>query len=278
MMTTKYLFQDWLSGTIILKYADLFYNSKTTKSPTLVDYSDFDDFEAAKVKTHQQSLFKTRVTELVSGFGNEFTSNRSESQAQELLTVHTIDLINEILFGTHYGIEFTTFEFRNLTFLNSHLRKIRDFASQTIIGGIEYQYENIQIDNSPYTDHSYIQPEVYSQALWEHLKNLKKISSRRGPQTETNWFKIGLLIANGEMEKLIEQHQSNFHSISREIGMPKSRPYISESLGGGSYGGKNIFTSPKKIAFIKEYCEENNITISALFLQREAEHVLPRKQ
>lgn len=277
-MITKHLYQDWLSGTIILKYADIFYNSETTKPPTLVDYSDFDDFEAVKVKNHQHSLFKNRVNQLVSKFSDEFTSNHLQSQAKELITVQTIDLINEILLGTHYGIEFTTFEFRNLTFQNSHLRKIRDFASQTIIGGIEYQCENIQIDNSPYSDNSYIQPEVYSQALWVHLKNLKNISGRRGPQTETSWFKIGLLIANGEMEKLIVKHQSNFHSISREIGMIKSRPYISESLGGGSIGSKNIFTSPKKIARIKEYCEENEITISALFLKREAEHVLPRKQ
>jgi hypothetical protein len=265
-MKPNYTYQEWLDGSIVLKYATVFFNEKNDKHPILVDYSDFSIQDEAKIKKHQQLLFREGVTDLLAKWQLDFDLQSQKSQNKVVLNVNRIALIEEVLFGKKIGIEFTNFEPYDLVFYSNDLIEIRDYATRIIIDGQDYQYKNVQSPNSHYNDSSKIQCELYAQALWEQMKLLKDIPNHRPPKTERNWFKIGLLFANGEMDELIEKHKMNTTAIAREIGMLKSRPYISDSMSNFSNGVKNIFANAAQLAFIKDHCEKNDIPIVDTFI------------
>ena len=80
--------------------------------------------------------------------------------------------------------------------------------------------------------------------------------------TDTSWFKVGLLFATGEMEKMINKHNGNFTQIAKEIysdNWGSYRPYMSESVAERSANDKNIFHNLTKIKQIQDYCILNNI-------------------
>ena len=117
-------------------------------------------------------------------------------------------------------------------------------------------------------DSNQIYCEQYAQALWEQLGLLKNIQIKSTPKTETAWFKIGLLFANGEMDSLMTKYNGNTRAISRKIGMPNSRPYISESVANSTTSFKNIFNAADKIELIINYCTGHNIPIVDSFFDK----------
>jgi hypothetical protein len=268
MMNEEINYEAWLNGDIILKYTDVFYNPKNGKIPIIVDYTDFSDEDEAKVRKCQKLLFKQGVSNLLAKWQIALDSQYQNSQNKELLIANRIALIEKVLFGQKiHDVDFTNFEPHNLVFYTNDLLGIRDYATRVIIDGQDYQYENVQSANSPYYDSNKVQCEQYAQALWEQLQLLKNIPKRRPAPLDTIWFKIGLLIANGEMDKLIEKHERNFRAIAREIGIPGSRPYISDSINGNK--AKNIFASKFKVLFITDYCEKNEIPIVDTFTTKQ---------
>lgn len=78
------------------------------------------------------------------------------------------------------------------------------------------------------------------------------------------WFKVGVLFANGKIEKLYNLTNS-FSQVAIELGNKNYRPYISESWGNTNIGNKNIFSNKKRVEIIKEYCLDNNIELSESF-------------
>ena len=84
------------------------------------------------------------------------------------------------------------------------------------------------------------------------------------------WFKIGLLFATGEMDKLLKQFNGNSTQIAKYLGDLKGlRPYISESIGIiTKKSNKNIFSSRKKMEEIILYCEASNIPVIQSFKDR----------
>lgn len=82
------------------------------------------------------------------------------------------------------------------------------------------------------------------------------------------WFKVGLMIANGEMEVLKKKHSDNYSSIAKELDNVNYRPYISDSYGTNSESDKNIFNSARKMRIIYDYCITENIEITPFFLSK----------
>ncbi len=87
-------------------------------------------------------------------------------------------------------------------------------------------------------------------------------------QTGNYWFKVGLLFANGEMDKHISDFKSNSTQIANKLGNSNFRPFISESISGTNTSDKNIFSSKKKMETIISYCKDNSITIMDHFLRK----------
>lgn len=97
--------------------------------------------------------------------------------------------------------------------------------------------------------------------------NLSQQSNTPMDKTQTIWFRVGLLFANGEMARLIKKHNRNYTKIAKELNNPSFRPYISESANNTNNTDKNIFSNISKMKAIKSYCEEQKIDIDEAFLR-----------
>ena len=77
------------------------------------------------------------------------------------------------------------------------------------------------------------------------------------------WFKIGLLLANGELTNIHDDSNKNFAKTTRvlvdKIGIKESdRPYISESINKNK-SSKNIYNNKKYMEAIFKYCTEKKL-------------------
>jgi hypothetical protein len=88
--------------------------------------------------------------------------------------------------------------------------------------------------------------------------------------TSTNWFKIGLLFANGEMEALLKKFNNNGTKIAEKLGNESGlRPYITESIGiKQKTSVKSIFSNKDKMDKIITYCNEKNIDVIKSFIDK----------
>lgn len=117
----------------------------------------------------------------------------------------------------------------------------------------------------------------FCQYSFYYLFHSKELIKMKGVNTEpmkpmiksldssTLWFQIGLLFATGEMEQLRVKFNGNATQIANSLGNKNYRPYISESLSMTNKSDKNIFSQPKKLKSIYEYCIQNNIDMTESF-------------
>jgi len=84
----------------------------------------------------------------------------------------------------------------------------------------------------------------------------------------TLWFKVGISLANGEIDRLILSNGNNYTRIAQILGNRNYRPYISESLGGASKSDKNIFKNQSKLLKIYQYCIEKKIEMTDNFKKK----------
>lgn len=99
----------------------------------------------------------------------------------------------------------------------------------------------------------------------EIIKSVKKNSENLA------WFNVGVLFANGEMNQLKIDFNSNATKIAKfKFGekWKKYRPYISESINNTTNSDKNIFSNNTKLQEIKEHCLLNKITITPDFTNK----------
>lgn len=104
--------------------------------------------------------------------------------------------------------------------------------------------------------------------LIEPLKSENEYSDEK--YKSENWFKIGLLFANGEMSSLLKKYKSNCTQIAKHLGNEKGlRPYITESIGTNlKNSNKSIFSNRDKMKKIISHCKENKIPVIQSFIDR----------
>lgn len=84
---------------------------------------------------------------------------------------------------------------------------------------------------------------------------------------KTIWFKIGVMFANGEMDKLLQEFDGNGTQVAKNLGNKNYRPFITESIGvKKKTSDKSIFADESKMKKIISHCEKNNIPIVQSFL------------
>jgi hypothetical protein len=99
-------------------------------------------------------------------------------------------------------------------------------------------------------------------------KEIPEISNKKH-YTEYNWFKIGLLFAQGKPQILHKKYKGNFVKITEELGVKYSnKPFISETFGSTSKSNNNIYNSISKMQKIFDYCMKNNIPVNNNFSEQ----------
>ncbi|MGO3812988.1 hypothetical protein [Mesonia sp.] len=90
---------------------------------------------------------------------------------------------------------------------------------------------------------------------------------------DTLWFKVGLLFANGKMEKYYSDNGKAMSSkytagkIADEVNLPKGEKYILGTLQGYK-SDKNIYNNRDKMISIIEHCENADIEVHKSFLEK----------
>lgn len=117
---------------------------------------------------------------------------------------------------------------------------------------------------------------IYPETLTQEVNGGMQKEGRVAQGTDNKqpaWFEIGILFATGEMDQYLNESWSDaksplsFNDIAKKISFPTNRPYISSSVN-GNISDKNIFSCPKKMNAIRDYCIENNISICENFKKK----------
>jgi hypothetical protein len=104
--------------------------------------------------------------------------------------------------------------------------------------------------------------EFYKEFLLARIKQ-----PATGTRTD-DWFVVGLLFANGEMDKLLKTHNRNATQIASELGRSGLRGTISDSIGANIAAKKNLFNYRDKMLEIIEHCRTHDIDIQPSFSDR----------
>jgi hypothetical protein len=283
--TNKYTFEDWYHGNVILKDATI-VTAKGEKIQ-LIDYADFSDEDAFKIKKIQKQIFDEKVKSLLEQHTEQFEKRHSASEMKDELLENEIKQCDEILFKAVPNTDpvFLSFWGNGLDY--DYLVDVQLYVSRTIVKGIDDGVGFIHSPNSKHEDKRRPDSRVYSMAIWMYLNWLKsnviyqesnKTHNGKLTLKEENedkiWFKIGLHFANGDLDRLLHEYKkgtaSNYTAIAKELGNKNYRPYISESVHGIKRGNKNIFSIPEKVNYVEEYCEKHGITIVESFYVRKA--------
>lgn len=142
--------------------------------------------------------------------------------------------------------------------------------------------------NLSYNDHSDMTNKIFAfQYCMQEIviaENSKAINkSRITPEaklkdyTSEVWFRVGVLIASGELEELLKLHGSA-RKVASYLDLEKSRPYISDSRYSVQKTGfqrvlrnTNIYNDSTKILKIYNHCKENKISMTADFIDIHSE-------
>lgn len=112
----------------------------------------------------------------------------------------------------------------------------------------------------------FITEEIDSKSV--SVKTIKKVGDAK--YKSTIWFKVGLLFANGEVQRLYKKYKSekgHFKKITLELGFKETdRPYFSETINNSTKSPKNIYKSSKNMNIIFDFCLRNNISINDDFM------------
>jgi hypothetical protein len=115
----------------------------------------------------------------------------------------------------------------------------------------------------------------------ENSKVINKSETKDEAKDETKlkhyksevWFRIGVLIASGELNKLLNEYKSAT-KVAVYLNLEKSRPYISDSKysiktnGSQSVGrNTNIYNNSSKLIRIYDHCLENKIEMTIDFIK-----------
>lgn len=103
------------------------------------------------------------------------------------------------------------------------------------------------------------------QYWFQELTKIGDLNKSKDNYTNRIWFKVGLLFATGEMDKLLKKNNNNYHAVARALGKQSYRPYISETQSDTNKSDKNIYSNPAKVKKIYDYCLMNNKTVTAAF-------------
>lgn len=156
------------------------------------------------------------------------------------------------------------------------LKKLQStFEKELIKLGSERDLENEYEINSafdfellPKKDHQQLPNSIEIEIrIREALKVLN--SDKNNSTKDKAWFKIGLLLATGELKPLFEENNNNATqtalALVDKIGIKKTdRPYISDSIYDRGIS-KNIYKRLDWMKAIVNHCEKENLIITSEF-------------
>lgn len=279
-MANKYTYENWWNGEVILIYASTVKNKSIDLK--IADWFEFLETDIQKIKVKQQVIFKDKVNALLNKFIDEFKKRFDTSEMKRQLLSDEIEQCKEIMFGKIPDSNLVFLNHWNFNLEFQYISDIQLYIKRTIKDGIDEVLWFIHSPYCVYQDKNSIDSRIYARFVWEYHKWLKsfalklnkelKKNNTKDPKESRLWFKVGILFANGDMDKLLIKHKvgtmANYSAIASELGDKSLRPYISQSLSFSNSTDKNIFSKKAKIDYIISYCKSKSITVVDSFYKR----------
>lgn len=276
-MTKQYTFENWWNGEIILIYASTVMNKGDVIK--IVDWFEFSDSDIQKIKSNQEVIFEEKVKTLLENQVTQFTRRYNASEMKKNLLLDEIRQCKEIMFGKIPNSDIVFLSQWEVGLEYDYLSDVQRYIKRTVKKGINEGLGYIHSPNSKFEDRRRPDSRIYARFVWEYYNWVKSFAfkQKRNFEEDTSeqnklYFKVGLLFANGEMDRLIEKYKengmTNCSAIAKELGNMSLRPYISESISGRNKNDKNIFANKKRLGLILEHCERKEIELVDSFIKR----------
>jgi hypothetical protein len=279
----KYSFDDWWNGEVIHKDASL-YDIKGADLK-IVDWSDFNESDVERIKAKQLEIFKFAVDAKFKELQAQFLVRYNNSEMKKLYLLDEIKECMNILTGKIPDKEYVHFNIWGGIHENQSITDVQYYFKRNVKSGIDDGFGFVHSPNCKFQNFSKPDPRVYGRLVWEYYTWLKIFSKTERYTFNSDrtkfrlkekdiknkiWFKVGILFANGEIDRIISVQKDNsginFTKIAKDLGNTSYRPYLSESWSKANKGNKNIFSNHGKLKLIYDYCNINNITMIDSFI------------
>ena len=265
----KYTYQNWFEGTVNLISTPFISSDKSL--PIEANWDDFSIADIQKIKIKQNEIFLEKVRAFLKANQDDFSFRYESSKLKRQLLNDEKEQCYSVLYAKIPDGHRIKLNHWSITIERVDFIEIQEYFNRVVKKGNSNSFDFIPSPNFKHQNLNKIPNQVYAQYLWEYYLWLQSsfkeqiIDTKKIKNKNKYWFKIGLLFANGEMDKLLLKHNTNFTAIAKELGNKNYRPYISESQSKSNENDKNIFSDNSKLKEIADYCVEQKITICPSF-------------
>lgn len=170
MINKIYTYDDWLNGKVVLVYSRLEYNRKEISEPIIVSWDNFNLIDRNNIQKNQELIFQALLNEKFESLKADFENKFSLSKSKIDLVNTILRRLNEVIKGrlrcnNHYCVSSDG----NLTLDINYYDEIKWYIKHFYIGGLRYDFSNVQSQKSPYNNHLEVMPEIFVEAIYKMI-------------------------------------------------------------------------------------------------------------
>ena len=182
MTTKKYSYYDWLNGNVVLIFSRREYNSKEVSEPILVSWDNFNDEDKVKIQEKQEILFNEMLKVRLDITTKDFLTKCESSMFPKTFIEREFKSLRS-LWNNKYvcsgGICYSPIENENRTFDHSYYQEMIIHKTDCFINGVKAKYDAVPSPKSIYHDKNLVLPEVMITTVYQMLRFIKSIKSKR---------------------------------------------------------------------------------------------------
>lgn len=162
----KYTYDNWWNGEVTLNYSLRVCNKGD--EPIIVEWVNFDETNAKKIKEKQKEIFEKKVADCVIEIKSNFLKQFEGSLMKGELWRDEIQQCWDIMFATIPNANEITLKHWEFSFPLADIMEIQRYIKRKIKKGIQDGYDYIHSPNCKYQDINYRHPQVYAQFVWDY--------------------------------------------------------------------------------------------------------------
>ncbi len=194
-------YDNWWNGDVTLVHATRYCNKGD--EPLLVDWADFSESDADKIKDMQWEIFADAVNTRLKAVCSQFIKRYEFSEMKlEYFTDERQDCWN-VMFAPIPNVKIVIFKHLGICLENQDLSDIQFYVNRTIKSGIDDGLGFIHSPNCKYQDKSISDSRIYARFVWEYFKWLESLIVKK-EKTDNALQKAETEIASLKKEPITE--------------------------------------------------------------------------
>lgn len=212
MTTKKYSYYDWLNGKVVLIFSCREFNSKEVSEPIIVSWENFNEKERAKIEKKQESLFEEMLKERLDITTKDFLTKCKSSMFPNTFIENEFKSLSA-LWNNKYrcsgGICYSPFDNDNRTFDLIYYQEMMNHKTDCFINGVKAKYDAVPSPKSIYHNKNLVLPEVMITTVYQMLRFIKSIKSKKQNSSPTSEQKTETTIDTSNIQLAETSNQQN---------------------------------------------------------------------